>query len=177
MRRAAAFLLAALFLLAPLPAEQRFELADGNILIVHDDGSTEVVNPAAEDVSLAGKRFDLDYDATIRAMLPMLYAESPELAILGDDLVMSLVETMVGEQLPPVSVIFVDESTCVAYLDGETVTVEYEVAADGEITITGDDGAEKKFGTLATDGGSITCEDEALADIPLVVFTLAETQS
>ena len=156
-RRLVATAFIVLVLLSPTYAlDQEFDIPGGRRLVLHEDGTYEVVTLEVDTAVLAGSQFVIDIESTIELAVEYAMLEDPSLAILGKDLVLSMMQEMglddiVASEFPDFSVIFLDASRVLFTMeDEEPVETVYDVEPDLSLRILDEDSGWMTIGSFSS---------------------------
>ncbi len=126
-------LMASQFILA---SDQEFDIGDGRRLVLHDDGTYEVVHAQVDTSLVVGSQYVIDMDSTMELALEYAILEDPSVALLGKDLLLSMMQEtglveLIEEQMPDFSMIFLDRERVLFTMEGEDpVEYPYRIASD-----------------------------------------------
>ena len=131
-------LMASQFILA---SDQEFDIGDGRRLVLHDDGTYEVVHAQVDTSLVVGSQYVIDMDSTMELALEYAILEDPSVALLGKDLLLSMMQEtglveLIEEQIPDFSMIFLDMERVLFTMEGEDpVEYPYRIASDYDLMV------------------------------------------
>ena len=146
-------LMASQFILA---SDQEFDIGDGRRLVLHDDGTYEVVHAQVDTSLVVGSQYVIDMDSTMELALEYAILEDPSVALLGKDLLLSMMQEtglveLIEEQIPDFSMIFLDRERVLFTMEGEDpVEYPYRIAPDLSLGILIPDGGWYELGSFDT---------------------------
>ena len=116
-------------------SDQEFDIGDGRRLVLHDDGTYEVVHAQVDTSLVVGSQYVIDMDSTMELALEYAILEDPSVALLGKDLLLSMMQEtglveLIEEQIPDFSMIFLDMERVLFTMEGEDpVEYPYRIAS------------------------------------------------
>lgn len=146
-------------------ATQTFDIGGGRSLVLNEDGTYEIVSgqTSASVPSLAGSQYTLDIEALRSFLVEIAIASDPSLAMLGEELINSIIDySLMSEELN-ISFIFLnDERVIMIFSDEDPVETTYYIDGSRRLYFNElDSSSSVLIGLFNEDYSSITLSDDS----------------
>ena len=151
-----------------------YDLGGGQTLLLHEDGTYEIIISQVEVDRIVGRQYKLDLMRSIDPFITLAMMEEPSLAFLGKDYFYSILEDtgimdMIMAEIPDFSMVFISEDKVLVSLEGEIpLEMDYRITPSKTLYIVNIDGIEQEFGNFSEEYDEICINVEDSIPVYLV---------
>ena len=160
MRKGIALLILLGFICSAVSASvTEYDLGGGQTLLLHEDGTYEIVTSKVEVDRIVGRQYKLDLMRSIDPVITLAMMEEPSLAFLGKEYYYSILEDtgimgMIMAEIPDFSMVFLSD--------------DYRITPSKTLYTVNVDGIEQEFGTFSEEYDEICINIEDSVPVYLV---------
>ena len=151
-----------------------YDLGGGHTLLLHDDGTYEIITSQVEVDRIVGRQYKLDLMRSIDSVITLAMMEEPYFAFLGKEYYYSILEDtgimdMIIAEIPDFSMVFLSDEKVLVTMEGEMpLEMDYRITPSKALYIVNIDGIEQEFGTFSEEYDEICINVEDSIPVYLV---------
>ena len=151
-----------------------YDLGGGQTLLLHEDGTYEIVTSKVEVDRIVGRQYKLDLMRSVDPFITLAMMEEPSLAFLGKDYYYSILEDtgimdMIIAEIPDFSMVFLSDEKVLISMEGEIpLEMDYRITPSKTLYIVNIDGIEQEFGNFSEEYDEICINVEDSIPVYLV---------
>lgn len=157
MKKAFVIMISIVLVCSSISAVTEYDIGGGQMLLLNDDGTYEIISSEVEFDRIVGKQYKLDIMRSIDPFIKLAMMEDPSYAFLGEEYYSAILKEtgimdMIATEIPDVSIVFLSEESILLIYEGNSpFETSYRISSAKKLYLTGNDGDEREIGTFSDD--------------------------